>query len=559
MPHYFELEDIGRHARCSVSNLGGIIGAEFHRRAHSGPYVAEVVGITPQGSPLQRRVNAAVDYAQSNSVGSRGVMFGYVLRDDAVYRVHSLISWKRADDYFISTFGGKMNRVDRDEAIRLAGDMPVITPADLAEQNALTAAAAKPTAKPNTPRSNFGKKVPLGMSVLDAAKSRISYVFDNFDRIYLSFSGGKDSTVMFHLVADEARRRKLRIGVLVVDLEAQYRLTIEHIQSMMDMYADVIDPYWVALPIALRNAVSQFDPKWLCWDPDRRDVWVRQPAPMSIVDPWEFPFFHAGMEFEEFVPAFGEWYSRGQLTAAFVGIRADESLNRWRTLVCEKTTFCGKRWTTKVTGPLYNAYPIYDWRTKDIWVYHGNTEKPYNTLYDLMHKAGLSLAQMRICQPYGDDQRRGLWLYHVIEPETWARVVNRVSGANSGALYCREHGRINGRTRITLPPGHDTWERYVLDFLLPSLPEKSAEHFKNKIALFIAWNRARDYPDGIPDKGDSGLEAARKIPSWYRIARAILLNDYWCKSLSFSEQKSSGYDRYMKIMRARRQRWGIFG
>ena len=74
-----------------------------------------------------------------------------------------------------------------------------------------------------------------------------------------------------------------------------------------------------------------------------------------------------------------------------------------------------------------------------------------------MHKAGLSISQQRICQPYGDDQRRGLWLFHIIEPETWAKVVTRVNGANSGALYVNESGAINGYNKITLPKGH-TWE-----------------------------------------------------------------------------------------------------
>jgi predicted phosphoadenosine phosphosulfate sulfurtransferase len=93
---------------------------------------------------------------------------------------------------------------------------------------------------------------------------------------------------------------------------------------------------------------------------------------------------------------------------------------------------------------LWNIYPIYDWRVDDVWTYHGKHGRPYNKLYDLMHKAGLSLSQMRICQPYGDDQRRGLWLFHLIEPDTWARVVARVNGANGGALYIQESGNMSG-------------------------------------------------------------------------------------------------------------------
>ena len=109
----------------------------------------------------------------------------------------------------------------------------------------------------------------IGIDVLTAAKQRISKVFDDFPRIYVSFSGGKDSSVMLHLVMDEAIKRDRKIGVLLVDLEGMYKITIDHIQQMYDLYADYIEPYWVCLPIALRNAVSVYEPKWCCWEPGR--------------------------------------------------------------------------------------------------------------------------------------------------------------------------------------------------------------------------------------------------------------------------------------------------
>jgi predicted phosphoadenosine phosphosulfate sulfurtransferase len=288
-------------------------------------------------------------------------------------------------------------------------------------------------------------KTRLGIDVLTAAQQRVEWTFDNFPRVYLSFSAGKDSTVMLHLVAAEARKRGRRFGMLLVDLEGQYKCTIEHATRCYEMYADCADPYWVALPISLRNAVSVYEPKWLCWDPDRRDVWIREPSELAIADPERFPFFRSGMEFEEFVPEFGEWYSRQtedgepQRTACLVGIRADESLNRFRTIAStSKTRLDGKQYTSLVTPNVYNVYPIYDWRTQDLWAWHGrNPEAPYNRLYDLMGMAGLTINQMRICQPYGDDQRRGLWLFHLIEPETWARVVARVNGANGGPSTSR--------------------------------------------------------------------------------------------------------------------------
>jgi len=393
----------------------------------------------------------------------------------------------------------------------------------------------------------------LGIDVLTAARLRIAWVFDNIPRIYVSFSGGKDSTVMLHLVAEEALRRKRKIGLLFVDLEGQYRLTIEHVETCFRLYADIVDPYWVALPLHLRNAVSNFEPHWICWQPDRKTDWIREPPASAIVDEKFFPFFQRGMEFEEFVPSFGDWFGQGKLTACFVGIRTDESLNRWRTIAAgRKQTLDGKRWTTWVGNTLYNAYPIYDWRTEDIWIYHGkNPDLPHNKLYDRMHQAGLTVHQMRICQPYGDDQRKGLWLFHVIEPETWARVVARVNGANQGALYAQESGNILGRIKISKPENL-SWHDFAM-FLIDSMPPVTGEHYKNKVAVFLQWWKIRGYEDGIPDDGPID----KKHPNWKRICKALLRNDYWCKGLSFGQHKSKAYAKYLKLMKRRREQWNI--
>jgi predicted phosphoadenosine phosphosulfate sulfurtransferase len=402
-------------------------------------------------------------------------------------------------------------------------------------------------------------KNPIGISVLEAARQRIAWTFDNFERVYLSFSAGKDSTVMLHLVADEARKRGVKFGLLIVDLEAQYTLTIQHAAKCVAMYDDCIELFWVCLPLHLRNAVSVYEPFWMCWDPDAKDAWVRTPPERGISDETFFPFFKRGMEFEEFVPEFGEWYSQGKSCACFVGIRTDESLNRFRTIVqSKKETKSDKRWTSRVTKNCFNSYPIYDWRSSDLWVYHAkNADKPYNRLYDLMHRAGVPMGHMRICQPYGDDQRRGLWLFHLIEPQTWCKVVARVNGANGGALYVQEWGNVNGYRGITKPVGH-TWQSFV-KVLVDSMPPKTRDHYRNKIILFQKWWTERGYPGGIPDEAHYEMEAARRAPSWRRVCKSVLRNDYWCKGLGFSQHKSEGYKKYLDLMKRRKEKWGIQG
>lgn len=400
-------------------------------------------------------------------------------------------------------------------------------------------------------------KRPIGISVLEAARKRIAKAFDLCEKIYVSFSAGKDSTVMLHLVAEEAVKRNRRFAVMLVDLEAQYELTIKFAERMREKYQSISDWHWVCLPIALRNAVSAFEPKWECWSKGRESDWVRRPPEGAIVE--HYPFSWDGMEFEEFVPLFGQWFSEGNRTACFVGIRTDESLNRFRTIASKsKERLENLCYTTRVTANVFNFYPVYDWSTEDIWIYHAkNPGKEHNPLYEMMHKAGLSIHQQRICQPYGDDQRRGLWLYQLIEPQTWGRVVARVNGANSGALYVQETGNINGYGKVTLPPNH-TWRSFA-KLLMDTMPEKTREHFRAKIDVHRKWWMDRGYENGIPDEAESVLETKRKVPSWRRVVKAILRNDYWCKSLGFSQHRSGSYDRYLSMMENRRKKreWDI--
>lgn len=205
--------------------------------------------------------------------------------------------------------------------------------------------------------------------------------------------------------------------------------------------------------------------------------------------------------------------------------------------------------TTNAVDNIWNVYPIYDWQVEDIWTYIGKNKFSYNKVYDRMHMAGLTLSQMRIDEPFGDEARKNLWIYQIIEPVTWSKFVARMSGINSASLYTKERGNILGNGSVSLPKGH-TWESFS-NFILNSMPPSTAEHYKNKIAVYIKWYRERGYPDGIPDAGDYKLEQLGKIPAWRQIAKCLLRNDWYCKTLGFGVTKSSAYTKYLNLMRKR--------
>lgn len=396
-------------------------------------------------------------------------------------------------------------------------------------------------------------KIYRDKNVYEAAMERYDIIYKNFDHIYFSVSGGKDSSIMLQLAAGAARRTGKKISVLYIDLEAQYQATIDHVDELIRCTADVVDAwYCVAMPLSLRNAASAIRPKWICWDKKQKEKWVR-PLPdredviMITEDsyPKEWTWFRRGMEFEEFILFFAQWFctARKGTAAAGIGIRSDESLNRFRTIISSsKERFQDYPWTTRVKihdKPIdcYNFYPLYDWSAADDWTAVARFDLKFNYIYELMYKNGVPLSEQRLCQPYGDDQRKGLDQFRSLEPETWEKVLYRVEGVNFGNIYCRTS--LLGNIKSEKPDGM-TWEQYAV-FLLESLGLYAPEvrdHYYRKIKKFLAWweKEAGITADAMPDD-KWNIQGFRQAPYWKRVARAIEKNDFWMSGLSFSETK----------------------
>ena len=406
--------------------------------------------------------------------------------------------------------------------------------------------------------------------VYTAAKERIEYIFDEFEHICISFSGGKDSGTVLNMCIDEARKRKRKIGVLFIDLEAFYKKTIEFVERMLENNKDVLEPYWICLPMESPNSLSYLEPTWIWWDKEKEPIWVRpMPKKEYVINEENNPldFYKKNMPFEEFIKHFGNWYGKGEKTATLVGIRTDESLNRFRAIAGTKSMYKDKNYSTKVNENVYNFYPIYDWSVEDIWTYNGKFQKDYNKLYDLFYKAGVSIHKMRVDEPFGNEAKAGLSMFRVIEPDTWAKVVNRVSGANFGNIYS---GNKIMNAHYKLPKNH-TWKSFTF-FLLDTLPPEISEHYKIKFSKFIKYWVEKGCPvseehikimeETCPDaiinthefsrrgKGDKevikftkvvdeipGVDNKDDVLTWRRMAMCIIKNDYTCKSLSFGMTK----------------------
>jgi predicted phosphoadenosine phosphosulfate sulfurtransferase len=87
--------------------------------------------------------------------------------------------------------------------------------------------------------------------------------------------------------------------------------------------------------------------------------------------------------------------------------------------------------------------------------------------------------------------------------------------------------------------------------LLKTLPKKTQSHYKIRFKKFISGWKDRGY-DVIPDESPIELENKCWAPSWRRMCKVILRNDYWCKSLGQTQPKSEAYLQFKEIKNKRR-------
>lgn len=410
------------------------------------------------------------------------------------------------------------------------------------------------------------------INVFDASQDRLNFIFKNFERIYLSFSGGKDSGVMLNLVLDYMRKNKItkKIGLMTLDNEANYEYSLEFMHRIIEKNLDLLDVYWCCLPITLPCTISSYAIEWQCWGERDKDRWIRKPPekPYIItIKNCPFDYFKEDMMYDEFWDGFGNWYSQGKRCACLIGIRTVESLNRFRAIMNrDKETLEGRMWTKRNSEFVYNCYPIYDWKTDDIWTANAKFEWDYNKLYDIFYKAGISVYRMRVASPFMSESKSSLGMYRVIDAPVWAKLCARVQGANFIATY----GRQLSYKSFNLPKGH-TWKSFV-KFLLDTLPKEVSENFKMRFVQSIKYwgrvgqtvsdrtleqlensneikikkngltphgkkNKHRIIIKKYPDHTDFLRCHNSEVASWKRFAITILKNDHTCKYMGFSPTK----------------------
>jgi len=323
-----------------------------------------------------------------------------------------------------------------------------------------------------------------GKTVLVAARERMSFLFDEFEHIIVSISGGKDSTALAHLALVEANRRRRKIGLYFLDEEVTYQSSADQVERLMSMFPENITKIWLQIEFNLTNSTSLSEGQLICWESGKHKLWMRPKKEWTIHHaPWDtetqtvrnkskgFGFYDAIENFE-----------RCYHGAAFlVGLRAaGESPNRWRAVTKNPVNVNGKTvyWGTK-KGDNFALYPLYDWNFHDVWRYIHDEGIPYSKIYDMQFKKGYPITEMRVSSLIHERAFKSIVDLPEFEPKTYNRLQKRIQGialaqesGKSGKLFaCRK-----------LPKNFTSWITYR-DFLLDTHLDHERKHiFVNRFA-----------------------------------------------------------------------------
>jgi len=369
-----------------------------------------------------------------------------------------------------------------------------------------------------------------GLNVYHSALQRIEYLFRQYDKVVVSFSGGKDSTAVLNLTLEVARKLgRLPLEVHFYDEEAIPPPTVEYCHRVAQM--PELNFKWICLPVQHRNACSNREPYWWCWEKDKEDIWVR-PLPEGAI--LEHPRFKQGQSYQEF---FADWFEPEEgKVCVLTGIRTQESLRRYRVVTQKKND---NYITTKgegIKGQVFKAHPIYDWSSNDVWVGVSKFGWDYNRTYDIYNltsSLGGKLLQQRICQPFGEEPIRGLSIYPECFPEMWDKMLKRVPGVRAAYLYANTPLYS---VRMDSPPDGWTWRKWInviLDNYRGDEYQMVVDHINSLVDLHHRKS-ILDIQEETPDMLSGG--------SWKFLAKVAIRGDFKRRIAQGMQMEGMGMD-----------------
>lgn len=319
------------------------------------------------------------------------------------------------------------------------------------------------------------KRIQSDMDIVTAARQRIKNVFSNGVPVYMSFSGGKDSLCLSELTLQLVKEGQIDpalLTVIFIDEEAIFDSIEDIVKVWRQKFLLAGAAFkWYCVEVKHYSCFNELtnDESFICWDRDKQDVWVRQPPPFAIRN---HPMLRPGIEaYQVFIP---------KITMdgiMMVGVRASESVQRLQYMAALNIG------ANSITGKNI-IYPIYDWKTSDVWLYLKNEQVDIPVIYLQMYQVGVNRNMLRVSQFFSVDTAPSLVHLAEYDPTLMEKILRREPNAYLAMLYWdTEMFRRTTRKRKELE-GPDTrdYRALVKEMLFERLEECFDTEHKRNIA-----------------------------------------------------------------------------
>lgn len=311
------------------------------------------------------------------------------------------------------------------------------------------------------------------INVYEAARKRVINAFSNGVKIYMSFSGGKDSIVLADIVYQlilEGKIDKSLLTVIFVDEESMYDDVIKIVADWRKKFIMIgVKFWWFCLPFNHFNCLNTLEDSetWTIWDPTQKENWIRPMPPFAIKT---HPVFKKGQMYQEFLPKI----TKDGLQ--IVGVRAFESIQRTSNVANIKKDKVGSN----------NFFlPIYDWTNADVWYHIQQRHLDFPISYMQMWQVGVSKGELRISQFFSIDTVKSLVRMAEYKPDLMERIERRQPNSYIALLYWdTEMFRRSSKNRRKLEktePDNKDYKKMICE-LLSNIDANFDTPAKRKIA-----------------------------------------------------------------------------
>lgn len=332
------------------------------------------------------------------------------------------------------------------------------------------------------------KRVFGTQDVLEAARTRITNVFNNGVPVYMAFSCGKDSLCMSSIVYElilEGKINAKQLTVIFIDEEGLYQSMLEAAYRWRKKFLSVGSKFmWYCLPVKQVSTIDHLSASesWITWDPKAKDRWMREPPPFAVTS-------HPLVKYpgECNYQTFCERLTKNGIQ--IIGLRAAESLQRLQLIA-------------GIRNEIHNIYPIYDWTDNDVWFYIKERNLEFPEIYIRLYECGVTKPRLRLCCFFGDSSIAGLKWVAETEPELWEKIERRYPNAYLVLLYWdSEMFKRSTRKRRELEAGQDKdYKALVHDILF--LHTENYTIPSETIAALPSWRRMVKDFDFYMDNND---------------------------------------------------------